>query len=202
MWTIWHIYLIKIIDCFCFFTFFQNRDLLLVQIQEEIKRLGQTASPDTQSGQTNTAQGRDQQRRIRVTQTPVNSSDKLEIGDHVVFHRFFYDHHGIIISKNGQTFGVIEAKKNEGGKVQLAYSEIIFDFEKDKVSVASYTERYSKQETARRAFCIYDESRKHPGSYIYNVFTNNCEHFATFCATGIRYSLQVADLFSWFAVVY
>lgn len=192
--------------------FFQKRDLLLIQIQEEISRVRHTASPDTQTGQTNTAQGRDQQSRIRVTKTRVNSSDKLEIGDHVVFHRLFYDHHGIIIDKNGHTFRVIEAKKEDdskpmasslfGGKAQLTCSEIIFDFKKDNVSVASYTERHSKQETARRAICIYDESRKHPGSYNYNVFTNNCEHFATFCATGIMYSLQVADIFSWFAVVY
>lgn len=164
-----------------------KRDLLIVNIWEEIRR--QTTA--------STAQGRDQQSRICVKNIPVNSSDELEIGDQVVFHRLLYDHHGIIISKNGQTFTIIEAKKaddsNEGGKKQLACSEIIFDFEKDDVSVASYERRHSKQETASWAVCLYEEISKHPDAYQYDLFTNNCEHFATFCATGIMHSQQVAD---------
>lgn len=113
----------------------------------------------------------------------------------MVFHRLLYDHHGIITDKHGQTFEVIEAKK-ERGKVQLTCSEIIFDFKKDNVSVATYSERHSKQDTANRAVCLYEESKKDPHSYTYNLFTNNCEHFATYCATGIMYSLQVADFTS------
>lgn len=148
-----------------------------------------------------TAQGRDEQSGIRFTKTRVNSSDELEIGDQVVFNRLIYDHHGIIIDKNGQTFKVIEAKKaddsNEGGKAQLACSEIIFDFKKDDVSLFSYAKRHSKQKTAHWAVCLYEECREHPDAYQYNLFTNNCEHFATFCATGIMHSQQVADFKSY-----
>lgn len=143
-------------------------------------------------------QGRGQHDRsplICVKQTRVNSSDELEIGDHVVFRKTLYDHHGIIVDKNGRRFTVVEPTKTSifKGKAKLECSEMTFNFKNEDVRVANYTNRKEKEETAALAKHIYDESIKHHGSYTYNLFTNNCEHFATFCATGQMYSLQVAD---------
>lgn len=49
----------------------------------------------------------------------VNFFDKLEIGDYVVFYRFFYDYYGIIIDKNGYIFRVIEVKKEDDLKLMV-----------------------------------------------------------------------------------
>ncbi|MFQ9674660.1 MAG: lecithin retinol acyltransferase family protein [Clostridium paraputrificum] len=39
-------------------------------------------------------------------------------------------------------------------------------------------------ETVKRALSRIGERR-------YNLFTNNCEHFATWCKTGVSYSKQI-----------
>lgn len=140
----------------------------------------------------NRQQGRDQKRRsplICVRQTRVNSLDELRIGDHLVFHRVLYDHHGIITQKGVEGyFQVIEA-----GKANLKKSWKKVNFQRDNVSVVDYTQRLSHPQTASLAHDEYTKSKKVPKLYKYNLFTNNCEHFATYCATRNRYSLQVAD---------
>lgn len=132
---------------------------------------------------------------ICVKQTRVYSSEELNIGDHVVFRRTLYDHHGIIVGKNGKRFNIIEPTKASifEGKAKLECSETTFNFEKENVRVVIYTNRLRNEETAAQAKQIHEESKKDPEYYKYNLFTNNCEHFATFCATGRMYSLQVED---------
>lgn len=186
-----------------FIFFFQQSDLELIRIREKSFH---TPVQDIPSRQTITAQGSDKQSRsplICLKKTQVQSSDELEIGDHVVFHRVFYDHHGIITNKVGSKFDVIEPTRRDSGsdsassivkgKAKLTLSSKTFDFKKGDISVVEYTSRNSKSDTALEAKRIYEESRKQPESYKYNLFTNNCEHFATYCATGKMYSLQVAD---------
>lgn len=148
----------------------------------------------------NTAQGSNQQSKdnlICVQTIPVSSPDILAVGDHVIFHRNCYDHHGIITkTKSGYRFKVAEATKPSIGEGTITCSWKKFEYTVTDVSVADYTHRFSKDDTAKRAKKIYQYIRKHPKSYTYNVFTNNCEHFATYCATGKLYSLQVAELAS------
>lgn len=131
---------------------------------------------------------------ICVTQTRVNSYDELEIGDHLVFHRPFYDHHGILTKKLQGHFQVVEAAKTGPGSIKLKLSWQKLDSKEDGVSVASYLDRIiPRPETVLRALRCYEKSRKDPYFYQYNLFRNNCEHFATYCATGRMYSLQVMD---------
>lgn len=163
---------------FVFYIFFQDLKLHLIKIQN--------------------LQGRDQHGKSPLTcvkQTRVNSSDELEIGDHVVFRRTLYDHHGIIVYKKGSDFEVVEPTKTSifKDKAKLQHSKTTFNFRDEDVRVVKYTDRLSKKDTASLAMQIYKKSIEHPGSYKYNLFTNNCEHFATFCATGRMHSLQVAD---------
>lgn len=139
----------------------------------------------------------------------VDSADELNVGDHVVWHRRFYDHHGIITNtKGGCEFEVIESANTTsgffaasifrgsilGGKAILKCSSIKFHVK--YLSVVHYSYRFSKTKTAERAKQYYNESRMDPSSYNYNLFTNNCEHFATYCATGKMFSLQVATFLS------
>lgn len=131
---------------------------------------------------------------ICVTQTRVNSFDELEIGDHLVFHRTLYDHHGILTRKLRGRFHVVEAAKTGPGLIKLKLSWQKLDSEEGGVSVASYLDRIiPRRETVIRAQRCYEKSTKDPDFYKYNLFSNNCEHFATYCATGRMYSLQVID---------
>lgn len=124
----------------------------------------------------------------------------------MVFHRVLYDHHGILIKKREGHFQVVEAAKTDpgskaslmsGGKVKLKLSWHKIDSKKGGVSVASYLGRtISKPDTALRALRLYNKSTTDPAFYQYHLFSNNCEHFATFCATKTMYSLQVADFVS------
>lgn len=147
-----------------------------------------------------TAQGSGQQSSSDLTcvqPIPVSSPDTLAVGDHVVFHRDGYDHHGIITNKKNRCqFKIAEAAKDRSGPVTLTCSLKTFKYPIPDVSVANYTRRFSKKETAKRAKKIYHYIRNHPEAYRYNLFTNNCEHFATYCATGNMYSLQVAEFAS------
>lgn len=68
-----------------------------------------------------------------------------------------------------------------------------FDFEKQKICVVAYRNRYSKKETVLRALKFYQEKESRE-SYIYDLLDNNCEHFATFCVTGQKSSRQVSKL--------
>lgn len=137
---------------------------------------------------------------ICVRQTRVNSIDELEIGDHLVFHRSLYDHHGILTEKHRGSFQVAEAAKTDSEstalikKVKLQLSWKTLESEEGGVSVATYLNRITpKPNTAIRALQLYDESTRDPTFYQYNLFSNNCEHFATYCSTGKMYSLQVED---------
>lgn len=139
-----------------------------------------------------------------VKAIPVFSPNGIRPGDHVILSGAVYDHHGIIISKSddGETFQIIEASntfsgvviglsKLFGGKAKIQSSSKKFDFEREKICVVEYrNRRYSKNETIRRAIDILsglEESVK----YKYDLFYNNCEHFATYCVTGQNFSVQV-----------
>lgn len=141
----------------------------------------------------------------------VNSAYDLNVGDHVVWHKRLYDHHGIITGKNdGCQFEVTEATNTTlgffaasipggsifGGKANLTCSSGTITFPASNLSVVLYSNRFSNKTTAKRARRYYRKSITNPRSYIYNLFTNNCEHFATYCATGKMFSLQVAAIIS------
>lgn len=139
-----------------------------------------------------------------VKAIPVFSCNDIEAGDHVVFSGAVYDHHGIIISKldDGVTFEIIEAtntisgavlgvSKFFGGKAEIKSSFKKFDFEGEKICVVVYRHRFSKKETVRRATGFYN-NKEESGNYKYDLFDNNCEHFATYCVTGQNVSVQVS----------
>lgn len=163
------------------------------------RKISKRASRETQERQKNPRQDLDQQTEeytICVKQHKVHSPDAVNIGDHVVFDRLLYEHHGIITNKKNRIkFEVTEATKNGTIKINRKWKR--FDFRKG-ISVVWYSSRFSYMDTVSRAIEIYDKSTKYPDLYKYNLFTNNCEHFATFCATGAMLSLQVVQLAPFF----
>lgn len=140
-----------------------------------------------------------------VKVVPVFSSDKVEAGDHIVFFGAVYDHHAIITSKlqDGKSFEITEATNTVTGavfgiltllrsKATILSSTKKIEFNKQKICVVVYKRRFSKEETVRRALDFCKEAKY--GKYEYNLFGNNCEHFATYCVTGQTFSVQVLKI--------
>ena len=65
----------------------------------------------------------------------------------------------------------------------------IFDYKKSKYKI------YSPSETIKRA-------RSRLGESNYNLITNNCEHFAIWCKTGIEESHQINSLLNLINMIY
>lgn len=128
---------------------------------------------------------------------PVKSANEIKPGDHVVECGVIYDHHGIIIDKNGEEFTIREATNTAfravlgvfkicNKKARIQSSVKTFDFTK-RICVVQYTRRFSPADTI-------EEAKNADEEYDYNIFRNNCEHFATQCVTGQRISVQVSKL--------
>lgn len=147
--------------------------------------------------------------------------DELRPGDVVGVHRMrgLYDHYGIYTG-NGEMIHYADPSGDFGMNIIVHRttlekfkedSEYIFviDFDKYiqrntvkitdiitplginmgnifKLLLGSHYHLYSPEETVRRA-----EERL--GERHYNIATNNCEHFAIWCKTGVSESTQVED---------
>lgn len=131
----------------------------------------------------------------------VYSYDQLEPGDHVIFRNPVYDHHAILISKNEESLEIVEASnsffravigflKIYGGKARIRLTKKNVDFAKQNIYVVEYRDRLSKSLTVEKAKKSVEEIQKNR-NYRYNLFHNNCEHFATNCATSKKFSVQV-----------
>lgn len=139
-----------------------------------------------------------------VKVVPVRSCNDLEPGDHVIFCGAVYDHHGILISKQGESLEIAEATNTVSGFLtgilrgfmsiaNIRVTPKKYDFKREKVCVVEYKYRYKKEEIIQRAKILHSAIEK-TGNYTYNLFDNNCEHFATFCVTGRTFSVQVSKL--------
>lgn len=126
------------------------------------------------------------------------SSSDIEAGDHVVVRKPMYDHHLIIISKcrGKNNFEIAEAtnsflgavSSSFKGKSAVAITMRTFDFEKDSIGVVVYNKRLPKSETVELALYLQEAIHK---DFKYNLLKYNCEHFATYCVTGEKFSGQV-----------
>lgn len=135
---------------------------------------------------------------------PVLSFNELKPGHHIVFRNVHYDHHGIVYSVDNvkKTLIIIEVSNTPAGaslgivsswfplvaksKANIIASRKTLDFKTEKIALVCYRKRLSRKKTVKRA--VHYASTI---SFRYNLFSNNCEHFATYCATGHKLSLQV-----------
>lgn len=177
----------------------------------DIREINTTQERDNRQEKWNLAQANvsDLQCIECVKAVPVFSLEELDIGDHVVFDKGVYTHHGILVSKPkcmcGCCFKIIEATNTKSGflsaiatsklfveKAEIMLSLKKFDLQEERILVVVYKNRFSNMDTALNALLYYRDVKRR--GYQYNVFTNNCEHFATYCATGHHFSLQVAKV--------
>jgi len=130
-----------------------------------------------------------------------SKSRVIKHGDVIGTSRIIYDHYGVY-TKDGQVIHYTMAE--EGWKLEIRKTGIDaflhgsttffildFDYEKPLKSapvkyrdVLRKMKVFSPEETVKRA-----ESRI--GEKEYNLISNNCEHFAIWCKTGISESHQV-----------
>lgn len=109
---------------------------------------------------------------------------ELIAGDHIYVkrRRQFYSHHGIYAG-NGQVLhfkGAVREKKDP----TVIISDIATFLNNGKLQRRSYDRRLPHAETVQLA-------RAHLAQKGYSLVFNNCEHFATYCATGKKKSTQV-----------
>lgn len=108
------------------------------------------------------------------------------LGAHLSSKRTGYTHHGIYIG---------------GGKV-IHYSGLANGLNKGRICETTFDEFNQNQETVKiiehlassglySNVDIVKRAKSRLGEDKYNVFNNNCEHFATWCVTGKSESAQV-----------
>ncbi len=106
----------------------------------------------------------------------------MELGDHVYVERGLYTHHGVDIGDGWVIhFSSADGTKS-GASICRARIEV---FAGDAtVRVQPYGTRFGAEQAAERARSMLGQSG-------YHLFSNNCEHFATWCVAGEHSSAQV-----------
>ena len=145
----------------------------------------------------------------------VVAGDDIQPGDHIVYAGTVYDHHAIVASvkaskkepnnKNKRNVTVIHASntitglfaglKFFSGKAKILRKEEELDLQKTKIIKVNYMfKKYSPGEIVKRAIHELDNLNTAEAKFEYHLFKSNCEHFATWCVTGQRGSVQVGKL--------
>ena len=108
--------------------------------------------------------------------------EDLNLGDHIYVKRKLYSHHGIYAGDGNVIHYTGEEKEK---KDPLVSETDIEDFLKGgKLKRRNYKKRLPPSESLSLA-------KKHFSDRSYSLTLNNCEHFATYCATGNKKSKQV-----------
>ncbi len=112
------------------------------------------------------------------------TGEDLLRGDHIYVRRrgLLYSHHGIYAGEGTVIHFKGEDKEKQDPAVTL--TEIGSFLNGGKLRRRDYPERLSHAESLRIA-------RDHLSEKEYSLPGNNCEHFATYCATGKKKSKQV-----------
>jgi cell wall-associated NlpC family hydrolase len=119
----------------------------------------------------------------RITAVALTQKE-LFAGDHIYVKRkgHFYSHHGIYAG-NGMVLhfkGAVKEKQDP----TVIISDMTTFLKNGKLKRRSYKRRLPHVETLQMA-------RAHLAQKGYSLVFNNCEHFATYCATGKKKSTQV-----------
>ncbi|XP_030446109.1 protein LEAD-SENSITIVE 1-like [Syzygium oleosum] len=133
----------------------------------------------------------------------VVTEEELEPGDHVYTYRRYgvYTHHGIYIgegtvihfTRTGVDATCLDCFRREGEKLHslrsYAYGRSLLRFMFTKRGTCTtLPDTRLPQEVVNTARELHERG----GFGEYDLLNNNCEHFATFCRTGVRESTQTA----------
>ncbi|MDX1708431.1 MAG: lecithin retinol acyltransferase family protein [Desulfobacterales bacterium] len=112
---------------------------------------------------------------------------ELIAGDHIYVKRkgYFYSHHGIYAG-NGRVLhfrGAVQEKKDP----TVILSDVDTFLKNGRLQRRTYKQRLPHAQSVKIA-------RAHLAQKGYSLVFNNCEHFATYCATGKKKSPQVSKI--------
>ena len=138
-------------------------------------------------------------KKYAVPRERVFSIFELRSGDHIALHQVAgtYWHHAIVeyIDMESDDINVIHYSNTARGFIEDNFSS---PKTPAKARVVRNTYKFSKEKVYRmkheRCFdadTVVRRAQSKVGTSNYNVFTNNCEHFAMWCKTGISSSDQV-----------
>ncbi|XP_078346632.1 uncharacterized protein LOC144631932 [Oculina patagonica] len=138
-------------------------------------------------------------KKYAVRRERVNSISDLERGDHIVFHRKagLYWHHAIVeyINVDYNEIDVIHYSNTAKGFIEDNFSSPkrpgIARVVRDRYKFNEEVVYLMKHELFLDRDTVVRNARSMLGEGGYNPFTNNCEHFAMWCKTGISSSDQV-----------
>ena len=118
----------------------------------------------------------------------------LILGDHIYVRRrgLLYSHHGIYAG-DGMVIHFKGTDKEKRNPVVVVTDMDNF-LRSGKLKRRNYKRRLPPSETLRIA-------REHLSKKGYSLTFNNCEHFATYCATGKKKSAQVRKVFGSIAAI-
>ncbi|CAG2222491.1 unnamed protein product [Mytilus edulis] len=140
----------------------------------------------------------------------VKTWKEINIGDHIILSRSFYDHHAIVIKviepkddtsdqidlelihQTNSTMGAFWDKIRPLGSLAKLQRKIeTVDLKRDIVMICKYwgsIKPSSPEEVVKRAIGALDVDQV---GFRYDIIDNNCEHFASWCVTGTRLSVQI-----------
>lgn len=107
------------------------------------------------------------------------------VADMLISRFFSYTHFGVEVENGMMIHFILPSVRRV--KDQEIVLDTIKAFEKDGVKKATKNVKYkfSRKEVVERAYSMVGNDFGR-----YNIFVNNCEHFAMWCATGERISNQ------------
>ena len=112
------------------------------------------------------------------------SEKDLNLGDHIYVRRLVYSHHGIYAGDGDVIHYTGEEKEKKDPLIRETDIEAFL--KAGKLRRRDYKKRLPPSETLSIA-------KKHLSDNSYSLAFNNCEHFATYCATGKRKSRQLRE---------
>ncbi|MFP4499723.1 MAG: lecithin retinol acyltransferase family protein [Candidatus Hydrogenedentota bacterium] len=112
----------------------------------------------------------------------------MALGDHIRVKRWrgFYYHHGIDMGD-----GTVVHLSGEPLRVHLA---CVCQVPMEEFQDGGVIEVVPHEEADREPAAVVAEALAHVGECGYDLWKNNCEHFATYCVTGRKESVQITLL--------
>jgi len=116
------------------------------------------------------------------------AAPRIVVGSHLRVSRGTYFHHGVYVGRrqiihfSGKSDGFLSGA---GPIVRESLNDFFLDADRAELIRHKYT--LPPTEIVKRA-------REKLKSDDYSLFTNNCEHFATWCVTGEARSSQIDDI--------
>jgi hypothetical protein len=119
---------------------------------------------------------------VSLEPVDIMAAGQVPLGAHLVSPRRFYLHHGIYLGD-----GKVAHYSGLSGSLKAGPIEVT-----DLERFASGKPVWIVREAAQyRAGEVVHRARSRLGENRYRLFSNNCEHFCTWCLTGRSYSVQL-----------